>query len=165
MVKKFGWLLAAMGLTAFSSGWASDSNQVELTVTVTIQIPPCVINDNQPIDVNFGSNVFTTDVAAGTVKQDIVYSLDCSGADQMKKLKMKISGTGASFDSKLLKTNFDALAIELDANGSLYPLNTDLNFDSVADKPTLSALLVQQPGGHLPTGDFTASSTMTVSYQ
>lgn len=46
-----------------------------------------------------------------------------------------------------------------------YPVNTELVLASSSSKPALKALLVQQPGAHLPTGGFNASATMTVDYQ
>lgn len=129
----------------------------------TISLPACNFNDGNPIDVDFGSAVAVTDVAAGTVEKSIDYTLTCT-YDNFG-LKMKILGTGASFDNDLLQTDINEMGIKFTANGTALPLNTDLNFASAAAKPALKAILTQQPGARLPTGAFTASATMRVEYQ
>lgn len=129
----------------------------------TISLPACDLNNGNPIDVDFGSAVAVTDVAAGTVEKSIDYTLTCTYDNY--GLKMKILGAGASFDNDLLKTNINEMGIKITANGTALPLNTDLNFASAAAKPALKAILTQQPGARLPTGAFTASATMRVEYQ
>lgn len=143
----------------------ADQNTAVITVNVTINASPCEINNNQTIDVDFGDNVITTDVAKGTVEKDVNYELDCTNADQSKTLVMRISGAGATFDDKSLKTSIPELGIKMKADGADYPVNTDLVLATSASKPALKAQLVQQPGSHLPTGGFTAGATMMVDYQ
>lgn len=143
----------------------AEDNTATITVKVTINAAPCEINNNQLIDVDFGNNVITTDVAKGTVEKTVNYTLDCTEADQTKTLAMRISGSGADFDDKVLKTSIPELGVKLKADGAEYPLNTDLALASSTSKPALTALLVQQPGARLPTGGFTAGATMTVNYQ
>lgn len=143
----------------------ADQNTAIITVNVTVTASPCEVNDNKNIDVDFGDNVITTDVPKGIIEKDVIYTLDCSSADQSKTLAMRISGAGASFDDKLLKTNIPELGIKLKADGADYPVNTDLVLATSDSRPELKAQLVQQPGSHLPTGGFTAGATMTVNYQ
>ncbi|WP_333892443.1 fimbrial protein, partial [Atlantibacter subterranea] len=139
-------------------------NVVQVVLSnATISIPACNLNNGNPIDVDFGSAVAVTDVAAGTVEKSIDYTLTCT-YDNFG-LKMKILGTGASFDNDLLQTDINEMGIKITANGTALPLNTDLNFASAAAKPALKAILTQQPGARLPTGAFTASATMRVEYQ
>lgn len=126
---------------------------------------PCEVNNNQLIDVDFGDSVITTDVANGTVEKAVNYSLDCTNADQSKTLVMRISGTGADFDTDVLKTNMPELGVKMKADGADYPLNTNLVMANALTKPALMAQLVQQPGARLSTGSFTAGATMTVDYQ
>lgn len=139
-------------------------NVVQVVLSnATISLPACDLNNGNPIDVDFGSAVAVTDVAAGTVEKSIDYTLTCTYDNY--GLKMKILGAGASFDNDLLKTNINEMGIKITANGTALPLNTDLNFASAAAKPALKAILTQQPGARLPTGAFTASATMRVEYQ
>lgn len=162
--------LSGLAALALLGGFASfsakaNSNTAVITVNVTISAAPCVINNDQLIDVNFGDSVITTEVAKGTVEKPVNYTLDCTSADQSKTLKMRISGAGAEFDGTVLKTSVPALGVKMKADGADYPLNTDLVLASASAKPALTVLLVQQPGARLPTGGFTAGATMTVDYQ
>ncbi|EOY5381069.1 fimbrial protein [Cronobacter dublinensis] len=159
-------LAAVLLLIGAVSGLAyAEQNTAVITVQVTVVSAPCEINNNQLIDVDFGSSVITTDVAKGTVEKPVNYTLDCANADQSKMLVMRISGAGADFDSNVLKTSVAELGIKMKADGADYPLNSDLVLASATSKPALTALLVQQPGARLPTGGFTAGATMTVNYQ
>ncbi|MDI3360350.1 fimbrial protein [Lelliottia sp. V89_10] len=146
------------------NSWA-EQNTAIITVNVTINVAPCEINNNQSIDVDFGSEVAVTDVAVGLVEKPINYNLDCSSADTAKSLKMVIQGVGAEFDADVLKTTMTDLGVKIKADGSDYPLNSILNLASKDSKPVLSALLVQKPGARLETGAFNAGATMTVDYQ
>lgn len=158
--------ILALMVGGFVTGAAiADNNNANLTIKVTINAAPCEINNDQVIDVDFGNNVITTDVAKGTVEKTINYTIDCTNAVPSKSLAMRISGNGAEFDDKVLKTSVSTLGVKLKADGTNYPLNTDLVLASTTSKPTLTALLVQQPGARLPTGGFTAGATMTVDYQ
>lgn len=127
----------------------------------TLISAPCKINS---IDVDFGTRV-VTDVPAGKVAQTVNYTMSCTGVLPGKSLKMRITGTGAGFDSQALKTSIAALGIKMQADGVVYPLNSSLSFASPTARPVLKALLVQQAGARLPTGGFTATATMMVDYQ
>ncbi|WP_436893398.1 fimbrial protein [Siccibacter turicensis] len=144
---------------------AGADNTAQLTVTVTILLPPCDINNNQTIDVDFGNNVITTEVAQGVYEKPVNYTLDCSGMDTSRTLKMRIAGTGASFDNNVLKTSVASLGVKIKKNGADYPINSDISFASQSDKPVFTAQLVQETGSRLPTGAFSAGATMTVDYQ
>ncbi|EOC1324721.1 fimbrial protein [Cronobacter dublinensis] len=158
-------LVATLLLGSVCSSTNAANNTITINVKVTVNAPPCQINNNQLIDVDFSDSVITTDVAKGTVEKPVNYTLDCANAEQGKTLVMRISGTGADFDNNILKTSISALGVKLKADGVNYPLNTDLALTSSTSKPELKALLVQQSGARLPTGEFTAGATMTVSYQ
>lgn len=164
-MRKITWLSALCVLAVASQSVWADDTTATVTVTVTINTAPCEINNNETIDVNFGSDVAVTDVAAGLAEKPISYDLDCSAMDTAKSLKMTIQGTGADFDSNVLKTSVADLGVKIKANGADYPLNTAFDFASAASKPALTALLVQKPGARLQTGAFTAGATMTVDYQ
>lgn len=159
------WLCAAL-LGGLAAGMAQAQDNVSIiTVRVTVNATPCQINNNQIIEVNFGENVITTEVAKGIYEQEVDYSLDCTNADQRKTLVMRISGDKATFGNNVLGTSFDELGVKLKADGQDFPLNTGLLLASSASKPVLSAQLVQKPDTRLPTGRFTAGATMTVDYQ
>ncbi|ELY2670854.1 fimbrial protein [Cronobacter sakazakii] len=155
----------ALLIACVSSPVPAEDNTIQITVSVTISIEPCEINHNQDIDVDFGDNVITTEVAQGIYEKAIDYTLDCGNAIPGKMLKMRLVGNGASFDSDVLKTSVDALGVKFKNNGVDYPLNSDVNFISQENKPALTAMLVKKNGTRLPTGAFSAGATMMVDYQ
>lgn len=159
-------LIAIFSCASSTAAFADyGENTATVTVNVTIVTSPCEINNNQQIDIDFGSSIAVTDVAAGLVQRNIDYTLDCSSADQSKTLVMKITGPGATFNTDELQTNIPQLGIGFTADGSEYALNTPLPFASADTKPALVAKLMQQDNARLPTGNFTAGATMTVEYQ
>lgn len=164
-MRKIQWLWMLFLLAPLCQSVRAQDNAALITVNVTIQAATCKINNNQNIDVDFGSEVAVTDVAAGLVEQKIIYDLDCSSVDTDKSLKMVISGMGADFDGNVLKTSMTDLGVKIKADGTDYPLNTDLGLASKDTKPALTALLVQKAGARLQTGAFTAGATMKVDYQ
>ncbi|WP_234005947.1 fimbrial protein [Cronobacter malonaticus] len=98
-------ILGLLSIFVFTRSTGEDNTAI-ITVTVTVNAAPCEINNNQLIDVDFGDSVITTDVAKGAVEKMINYTLDCTNAAPSKTLAMRISGTGAGFDDKVLKPAF-----------------------------------------------------------
>ncbi|MGP0843280.1 fimbrial protein [Serratia sp. CY83965] len=138
------------------------STTIKVTVTI-VAPPPCVINNNNLIEVNFGNDVMTTRIDGSYKKQPVVYSLECKNAPN-NAMKLQIQGTGAGFDSEVLQTNKDGLGVALLRNGSRQPINSWINF-TYPTKPTLEAVPVKQAGATLRGGEFSAGATMKVEYQ
>jgi type 1 fimbria pilin len=136
-----------------------------ITVRVTIMAPPpCVINDNNLIEVNFGDDVLTIRVDGKAYKRKpVTYSVDCSGGPS-SAVKMLIEGSGAGFDSEVLQTDQTDFGIALLNNGRRYPINSWLNFDA-SSPPSLEAVPVKRVGARLQGGAFSAGATMKVEYQ
>lgn len=136
-----------------------------VTVRVTvIEAPPCVINNNQTIEVNFG-DVMTHRVDGTHYEQPLNYTLICTG-NVSNALKMQIVGTqaGGGFGDNVLQTSAPGLGIALMKGGSAMTLNTWSNF-TYPTLPVLTAVPVKSAGVTLSGGDFTASGTMRVEYQ
>ncbi|OJT44276.1 fimbrial protein [Serratia plymuthica] len=150
-------LLAALPLLA----WAVPSATVTVKVTV-VAPPPCVINDDRPIDVEFG-DVMTTRVDGSNYKMPVNYTLSCPGAPS-NAMKLQVKGTGAAFDATVLQTNKTGLGIELRQGDSKLAVNDWLNF-TFPNKPELWAVPVKQTGATLTGGEFSAGATMEVAYQ
>nr|WP_261803117.1 fimbrial protein [Serratia nematodiphila] len=143
-------------------GGAANTTTATVVLTITIVAPPCVINDNRPIDVEFG-DVMTTRVDGNNYRMPVNYTLDCKDAPS-SAMKLQVQGTGASFDGALLKTSNATLGIKLQHGAAPLPVNTWLNF-TYPNKPELWAVPVKQSGVTLPGGEFTAGATMKVDYQ
>lgn len=150
-------LLFALPMVA----WALSTATVTVTVTA-LALPACVINDDRPIEVEFG-DVMTTRVDGNNYRKRVGYNLSCKGGAH-NAMKLQVQGNGASFDSSLLKTNKAGLGIELQQGNSKLGINTWLKF-FYPNKPELWAMPVKQGGATLAGGKFNASATMMVDYQ
>ncbi|WP_447885646.1 fimbrial protein [Serratia fonticola] len=150
-------LLATLPMLA----WAAPSATVTVKVTV-VAPPPCVINDDRPIEVEFG-DVMTTRVDGSSYRMPVNYTLDCTGAPS-NAMKLQIQGNGASFDSTVLQTTQPALGVQLHVGSARLPINTAANF-TYPNKPVLFAVPVKKSGATLTGGEFTAAATMKVDYQ
>lgn len=165
MKAKLKWYLPGCGLAALVL-LCGPQVQAVTTIKVTVTIvapPPCVINDNNLIEVNFGNDVITTRIDGSYKKQPVVYSAGCINALN-NAMKMQIQGTGASFDSDVLKTNRDDLGVALLRNGNRQPINAWVNF-TYPVLPTFEAVPVKRAGATLSGGAFSAGATMMVEYQ
>ncbi|AHY06097.1 fimbrial protein [Serratia plymuthica] len=135
---------------------------IKVTVTI-VAPPPCVINNNNLIEVNFGNDVMTTRIDGSYKKQPVVYSVECKNAPN-NAMKMQIQGNSAGFDGEVLQTNKDDLGVALLRNGNRQPINTWVNF-TYPNLPKFEAVPVKQAGATLSGGAFSAGATMQVEYQ
>ena len=154
-------MLAGMLATVPLLAMAASSATITLKVTV-VAPPPCVINGNRPIDVEFG-DVMTTRVDGDNYKMPVNYTLDCTGAPD-NAMKLQVQGNGAAFDATVLQTNKTGLGIKLLRGNARLAVNTWLNF-TYPNKPELWAVPVKQAGTALSGGEFSAGATMKVDYQ
>ncbi|MEZ7299042.1 fimbrial protein [Enterobacter cloacae] len=151
-------LLALCGVTRV---WAES---LSITVSVTVVTPPpCVINNNKTIDVDFGSSVSIPAIDGQHYQKNISYTVVCTGATS-NAMKMQISGTATAFDSTALQTTKTGLGVALRKNGNPLNIGDWFNF-TYPTLPTLQAVLVKKSGATLNTGDFSAAATLAVEYQ
>jgi type 1 fimbria pilin len=134
-----------------------------VTVKVTVVAPPCEINYNNLIEVNFGNDVMTTRVGGDYKKMPIVYSVQCKGGAS-NAVRMLIDGNGATFDREVLGTAKTDFGIALLKNGTPMPINTWLDF-TYPNLPQLEAVPVKRIGATLTGGAFSAGATMKVEYR
>ncbi|MGQ1888420.1 fimbrial protein [Serratia marcescens] len=151
------------GLLAMLPRLAASVDIASITVKVTVVMPPpCVINDNRVIAVEFG-DVLTTRVDGENYRKPVAYTLDCKGGSS-NAIKLQVKGNGASFDGTVLRSDKVGLGIKLLQGENKLPINTWLNF-TYPNQPELWAVPVKQNGMDLAGGKFTASATMKVDYQ
>lgn len=134
-----------------------------VTVKVTVVAPPCEVNNNNLIEVNFGNDVMTTRVDGEYKKMPIVYSVQCQG-EAAGAARIRIEGDSAVFDAGVLNTNKTDFGIELLNGGKRLPINSWLNF-SYPSLPKLEAVPVKRGGARLSGGAFSAGATMKVEYR
>ncbi|MBH3259845.1 fimbrial protein [Serratia marcescens] len=134
-----------------------------VTVKVTVVAPPpCVINDDNPIMVEF-SEVMTTRVDGNNYKMPVNYTLTCTG-NSSNAMTLTIVGNAASFDGTALQTDKAGLGVRLLKGSVPYTINSQIKF-TYPGKPELYAVPVQQSGITLTGGEFSAAATMNVAYQ
>lgn len=155
--------LCVLSTQLILTGNALGATSAVVTVKVTVVAPPpCIINDNKPIEVDFG-DIMTTRVNGENYKMPVDYSWSCSGMIS-NEIKLRFDGVGASFDKSVLRTNTTGLGISLLVDGNKLPLNSWRTF-TYPRKPEVFAIPVKQSGVSLKGGAFTASATMSIDYQ
>ncbi|CFQ54536.1 fimbrial protein [Yersinia aleksiciae] len=158
-------MMTFIGATTLLSSSAWALNKVA-AVNITVSIfaaPPCVINSNSTINVDFGDDLLTSRIDGVNYMKPISYNLDCTTAAS-NTLKMSIKGDGAALDASYLQTSNNGLGIKLMRSGQALPLNSTFNF-TYPTIPVLQAVPIKQTSAALATGLFTASATMVVEYQ
>lgn len=158
----WGWL--GLSVVMFFYALKAVANTATVQVRVTVIAPlSCVINGNQALLVDFGSDLVTTRVDGSRYIKTLDYTLECKN-NSSNAIKMKFQGNATTFNSSALKTEQNDLGIELRANEQPLPINSWLNF-TYPNKPLLQAVPVKRTGGILKAGTFSASATLMVAYQ
>lgn len=138
----------------------SAATTVSVKVIVVAQ-PPCVINNNKTIDVDFGT-ILRDRLDGKNYRRDVNYTLDCK--DQTtNEMRLSVRGNPVTFDNSALQTNISGLGISLVANGEKLGINDWLRF-TYPNKPALTAIPVINKDSPPAGGDFQASATLVVAY-
>ncbi|MEL5308184.1 fimbrial protein [Serratia nevei] len=154
-------LLSLCGGLWGGNGYAGSTVAVKVTVLAPL---PCVLNEKQPIGIDFGNEVMTTRIDGQAYRQKVNYRLSCSGQGK-NAMRLQIKGASAAFDATALQTNVNGLAIAFEQPvGKRLPVNGWANFD-YPNLPDLYAVPVKKTGVNLPTGEFSAAATLRVDYQ
>jgi len=137
------------------------------TVTVTIkgillEAPPCTINNNQPIDVNFGDNLNISKIDGNNFIKPVDYSVTCNGSSN--EMTLSIEGNATDFDAAALQTNMGDLGVELQHDGSKVNIGEAMSF-TYPTLPALQAVPVKRTGATLAPGEFSAGATLMVNLQ
>lgn len=144
---------------------ANSSGVFNITIKgVIITPPPCTINNNQPIDVNFGDDLSIKKIDGVNYLKGIDYTVTCTNTSS-NEMKLSIQGTATDFDDNAaLQTNMNDLGIELQQDGKKLKPGDWINF-TYPTFPVLEAVPVMRSGGTLTAGVFTAGATMVVDWQ
>lgn len=154
-------------LVALSAGWVSfavagyESRTITISMTV-LNPPPCTINDNKTIEVDFGE-VIADDIDGSHYSRPLSVNLSCSGQGK-NQLRLQIQGTADKVNPAYLQTDRADMAIKFTSQGNALALNKWLPF-SWPDVPELRAAPVLSSNKELTGGTFSASATLRVEYQ
>ncbi|WP_058912150.1 fimbrial protein [Entomohabitans teleogrylli] len=130
---------------------------------ILIEAPPCVVNEDKVITVNFGDEVMTTRVDGTQYRKPITFDLDCSMAASSNQ-KVRISGTVASFDGTALAGGKTGLGIALYNGNNRLNVGDWVNFTN-PNVPQLYAVPIKQSGATLSGGPFRVMASLVVEYQ
>lgn len=156
--------LMVLALSTWSSLSYAISDSVSFDVKVTIVTKTCIVNNNNPISVEFGEMIINK-IKDGIYEQNIPYTLDCDEPATGQGLRLQFLGTGAVFNTNLLQTSERDLGLQFKINGNAFNLNTWQNFAYTNTLPSLSVLAVASSIGGIDDGEFTATATFNVEYQ
>ncbi|WP_262760460.1 fimbrial protein [Enterobacter bugandensis] len=156
-----GFMLAA-GMTLFPFNVFSESNFVLMTIKITVEEPPCTINNGEQIDVAFGDKVGVNKVNGINYRVPINYQIACKDGD--RAITLSLSGTAAGFDNQSLQTDIADLGIRLYQDDKPFPPNSTVKVDP-ASPPRLEAVPVKKAGASLTEGAFEAWATLRADYQ
>lgn len=141
--------------------FADASQESLITFDVTVVASVCTINNNKPIDVDFGSDVKISLIGQGEYKRTpVAFTLKCSVPGNYS---LVVQGIGAAFESQVLSTNKAELGLEFIYQNKRLPINKALSF-SYPVLPLLYVRPVIGKGKKPLAGDFSAAASMRVSY-
>ncbi|NIH24029.1 fimbrial protein [Providencia heimbachae] len=129
---------------------------------VVLAPPPCVINDGNLIDINFGE-VMSTRIDGSAYKMPVNYNIKCEKMPS-KAMKMSVEGNTADFDTQSLSTNIEGLGIAVMRNDSKLPVGQAINF-TYPNAPQFSVVPVRDMSKTLTGGYFEAVATLLINYQ
>lgn len=152
---------------------------VTINIIGEIVMPPCVVNNGAPIEVNFG-NISITDVSNAMYQKVLSVPVTCTYYQGAAYVKVTGNMLGGAADSNVLATNISNFGIALyQGSDTVTPLtlgngDTGLGYaitngltggGTASENFTFTAKPYKQGSDVLDTGAFTASANMSISYQ
>jgi type 1 fimbria pilin len=158
-------LLLTCGLMGVAVTALAKDNEADMTFHGTlITPPPCTINDDNRIEVNFGERVGINKVDGVNYRQMMNYQITChEAASGNWALTLSLSGTVAGFDKEALLTDKANLGIRVYQNDQPFTPGSILKID-LSNPPRLEAVPVMKKGATLVEGAFEAWVTLSASY-
>ncbi|HBE9082209.1 fimbrial protein [Serratia fonticola] len=159
-------LLLTCGLMGVVVTAKAKDNGADMTFHGTlITPPPCTINDDNRIEVNFGERVGINKVDGVNYRQMMNYQITClEAATGNGALTLSLSGSVAGFDSEALLTDKANLGIRVYQNDQPFTPNSTLKID-LANPPRLEAVPVKNASATLTEGAFESWATLRADYQ
>jgi len=126
--------------------------------------PPCTINNNNRVNVDFGERVGINTVDGVNNRIPLNYQITCKDSGSGWALALSLGGSVAGFDSTALQTDKAGLGIRIYQNDKPFTPNSTLKI-SLSSLPRLEAVPVRQAGVALTEGAFEAWATLRADYQ
>lgn len=171
--------LLVTGAALMVSGGSQAAGTLGVTVTITgeVVVPPCTVNNNQTIEVDFG-NIPVTDLGNAAFRQKKAVPVTCTyfqGTPYVKVAGTALTGAG----NNVLVTNVTNFGIALyqgDGTGTPmvlgggsgnvgYPVTSGLGSAGASNTFTFTAAPYKKPGAaDLEAKAFTATASMSIIY-
>lgn len=131
-----------------------------ITISGTVTAPTCTINQNGPIDIDYGTlNVEEIETSKGV--KTTRFPLNCKGTS----LRLTLSGTGASFNPDYLQTNINGLGIRFtDENDADIPVNTTVDIDTDITYLDVQTALATKTNAAISGGAFSTTVIFVFEY-
>ncbi len=129
-----------------------------------IELPPCVINGGEQIEVNFGERIGVGKVDGVNYLQTVDYRLQCEPGSSGSGLGLTLMAMDSSLGRDIIMTNLYGFGIRMTLNGQPLYLNQRVLIDS-ANPPVMQAVPVQDPDLYLTVGAFEVMATLLADYQ
>lgn len=165
-IKKIaGYKTLLLGAVWLPVSCLAGSDQLPFTVKVRIETKTCDVNNNQPIDVEFGDMIIKN-IDGSDYEQPVPYQLTCADSANGTKMKLRFEGgSGAAlFNSDLLKTSENDLGLQFKYNNTKFAYNSWVPFTS-GNQPTLTVVPVPSGDGGINDGELTATALLSVEYE
>lgn len=169
IIKKAPLFFAIFMLSLIITGRASaGEDTLNISVRGVIEdAPECTVNGNDMIDVDFGDAVYSAKIDGVSYKrQKLIYDMSCSNM-LSTSLKVKvISTSGEGFESGMIGTNRDGLAIRLYSDEGVLRTDEFLNFTyNGSGGPDIYAVLAAKETSEIAEGAFSGAGTLVILYQ
>ena len=145
--------------------WDSVSFWIHANNNFYFQPSTCTINDNNPIDIDFGQvDAATLSASPGStpVRRTVMLSYSCPDYGIYTPITITVKGSSSSFSSTALSMSNNDLGTAVLRNGSVVAPEsfylTDINNSQGGDEVTFA--LVRRPGSLPAAGPFSGSATL-----
>ncbi|TQC70245.1 fimbrial protein [Pantoea dispersa] len=157
-------MLAALNATGplFSH---AETASTEIRISGTVQAGSgCVINNNQPITVEFG-RVNIDEINGFNYLQPVPFTMNCNEIPS-NSMRIQVTGTISSFHPSLLATTKANLGIAFyDPDDYNLAVNNSWYSFTYPDVPKITAAPYKRRNATLTSGDFTATALLVIELQ
>lgn len=143
----------------------AETASTEIRISGTVQAGSgCVINNNQPITVEFG-RINVDEVNGFNYLQPVPFTMNC-GDIPSNSMRIQITGTISGFHPSLLATTIANLGIAFyDPNDYNLKVNNSWYSFTYPDVPKITAAPYKRSGTKLTGGEFTATALLVIELQ
>ena len=152
-------ILACITVPVYA-GTAQNSADIIITGKL-VPPPPCKVNNNEEILVDF-QLIQIKSLEKADARRDVDIPFVCEQESTDFKYYLTVDGPRAQFNNKLIKTNQNNLAFNIELAGTKLDLGKAQLVNS--RHLTLTMVLTKNPNGALSPGHFSGTGTVTMEY-